>query len=82
MAAFLAENKAFQSVYDCAILMLKDREVLMQMFLEREDITASMNRTNESIIKRLTKENEEKDTQIAEQEKEIRQLKENLREKK
>ncbi|MCH5252571.1 MAG: hypothetical protein J1F22_06325 [Lachnospiraceae bacterium] len=54
----------------------------MQMFLEREDITASMNRTNESIIKRLTKENEEKDTQIAEQEKEIRQLKENLREKK
>ena len=75
MEAFLKENKGFQSIYDCATMMLQDRKGMMEMFmdmLEQEDIVASLNRTNESIIKKQKRE-------LAEQKKEIRRLREELR---
>lgn len=68
MKEFLCKNKSFQSVYDYAILMLQDWKELMQMFLdllEKEDIAASLNATNESIIKRQAKQIEEQKQQIA-----------------
>lgn len=67
MKEFLSKNKSFQAVYDYAILMLQDRKELMQMFLdllEKEDIAASLNATNESIIKRMKKENTDLAKQI------------------
>ncbi len=60
MNQFLFENPSFQSVYDCAIIMLSDREELLKMisdFWANEDVVASLNKTNESKIKRLEKEN-------------------------
>ena len=69
MVIFLSKNPSFQPVYDCAILMTKDREGLMHMltdFFEREDIVASLNRTNETKIKKLKKELAEKDNMLAE----------------
>lgn len=58
MQAFLVDNSDFQSVYDCAILMLSDKKEMLQMFtdlFEEEDIVASLNKTNESRI-RIMKE--------------------------
>ncbi|MCI5732228.1 MAG: hypothetical protein MR304_11895 [Eubacterium sp.] len=88
MEAFLKENKSFQSVYEYVILLLSDREELIEMFSdfwENEDIAASINLTNESIIKRMKKENEDLEDKLGEQEKqiqrqqtEIEQLKEQL----
>ena len=88
MEAFLKENKSFQSVYEYVILLLNDREELIEMFSdfwENEDIAASINLTNESIIKRMKKENEDLEDKLGEQEKqiqrqqtEIEQLKEQL----
>ena len=43
-------------------VMTKDRKELLNMlseYLENEDIVASLNKTNESIIKRLEREKEE-----------------------
>lgn len=56
MKTFLRANPSFQSVYDCAIIMLKDREELLRMisdFWAKEDVIGSINLTNESIIKEL-----------------------------
>ncbi len=72
MEAFLKKNKSFQTVYDRVILMSKDREGLMNMItdmLENEDIAGSINRTNESIIKRQRRELAEKDKILKEKEK-------------
>ena len=55
MVMFLSENPEFQPIYQRAVDMLADREELLLMFesiLENEDIAGSINRTNESIIKR------------------------------
>ena len=40
-------------------------------FWENEDIAASINLTNESIIKRMKKENEDLEDKLGEQEKQI-----------
>lgn len=83
MMIFLSENPSFQPVYNCAILMTKDREGLMHMFtdlFEHEDIVASLNRTNESKIKRLEKELAEKDSKLAEKDSELAELKKQLKE--
>lgn len=96
MEVFLEENKGFQSIYDCATMMLQDRKGMMEMFmdmLEQEDIVASLNRTNESIIKKQKEEirNWEKkskrqesqlaqrESQLRQQDQEIRRLREELR---
>lgn len=76
MMIFLSKNPSFQPVYNCAILMTKDREGLMHMFtdlFEHEDIVASLNRTNESKIKRLEKELAEKDSELAELKKQLKE---------
>ena len=90
MMIFLSENSSFQPVYNCAILMTKDREGLMHMFtdlFEHEDIVASLNRTNESKIKRLEKELAERDSALvekenalAEKDSELAELKKQLKE--
>lgn len=49
--------------------------------LEKEDIAASLNATNESIIKRMKKENADLAKQIAEKDEQIRQLREQLQKK-
>ena len=55
MVMFLSENPEFQPIYQRAIDMLADRKELLLMFqsiFDNEDIAGSINRTNESIIKR------------------------------
>ena len=98
MQMFLAENPGFQSVYDYAIMMTKDREGLLSMlseYFENEDIVASLNKTNESMVKRLEQENIqlkdeiiglqdsniEKDRVIDKKDAEIQRLKELLEKK-
>ena len=76
MMVFLSENPEFQPIYQRAIDMLADREELLLMFqsiFDNEDIAGSINRTNESIIKRqektiqkLRKSEREKDSLIEE----------------
>jgi predicted nucleic acid-binding Zn-ribbon protein len=61
MISFLAENPSFQPIYNCAIMMYRDRKELLNMmddFFAGEDIVKSLNKTNESIIQKLKKENE------------------------
>ena len=55
MMVFLSENPEFQPIYQRAVDMLADRKELLLMFqsiFDNEDIAGSINRTNESIIKR------------------------------
>lgn len=55
MLHFLCKNKSFQPLYECAIMMLKDREGLMAMIYDifaEEDIVASLNKTNESLFRK------------------------------
>lgn len=69
MRRFLHEEPSFQDVYHCAIMMTRDRKELMEImsdFFEKEDIVASLNRTNESRIKRLEKELEKKNWELLE----------------
>lgn len=76
MQDFLREEPSFQDVYDCAIMMTRDRKELMELmsdFFEREDIIASLNKTNESKVKRLQRELEELK---AEKERELEDLRE------
>ena len=75
MTKFLEKNGAFQSVYQRVILMSKDRKELLNMIsdmLENEDIVGSINRTNESIIKRLRRELDEKKKKLKEKDKALR----------
>lgn len=63
MIHFLCKNKSFQPLYECAIMMTKDREGLMDMIYDlfaEEDIVASLNKTNESLF-RMEKERLEKE---------------------
>lgn len=88
MMHFIEENSSFQAVYDCVIMANRDRKELMEImsdFFENEDIIESLRLTNESRIKRLTKELkdkdielEEKDRQLAEKEKQIASLQKQL----
>ncbi len=83
MEAFLKKNKSFQTVYDRVILMSKDREGLMNMItdmLANEDIVGSINRTNESIIKRQRRELAEKDKILKEKEKTLKDKERTLKE--
>ncbi|MCH5265527.1 MAG: PD-(D/E)XK nuclease family transposase [Lachnospiraceae bacterium] len=86
MKEFLAREKSFQPVYDCAIMMLANRKELMAMLSEmlaNEDIVASLNLTNESTIKRLQQEKQEilkeSERALREKEAEIQRLKEQLK---
>lgn len=88
MKTFLQANPSFQSVYDCAIIMLKDREELLRMisdFWAKEDVIGSINLTNESIIKelqeKLEKSEKEKETLAKEKDAEIEHLRKLLAEK-
>lgn len=84
MEQFLLDNPSFQDVYDCAILMLKDREGLLKMisdFWAKEDVIASLERTNKSINKRLKKENEEYKRQLEKSQSELVEAEEELRKK-
>lgn len=81
MRHFIEENPSFQAVYDCAIIANRDRKELMEImsdFFENEDIIESLRLTNESRIKRLTKELKDKDRQLAEQKKQIASLQKKL----
>ena len=52
MLIFIKENPGFQSVYDYATMMTKDRKGLLSMlseYFENENIVASLNKTNESM---------------------------------
>jgi len=58
MKVFLKENPEFQSLYEATIMMTKDRRGLLSMlseFFEKEDIIASLNKTNDSMIYILQK---------------------------
>ena len=69
MLIFIKENPGFQSVYDYATMMTKDRKGLLSMlseYYENENIVASLNKTNESMVKRLERENAELEGKIAE----------------
>lgn len=55
MLRFLCKNKSFQPLYECAIMMVKDRGGLMDMIYDlfaEEDIVASLNKTNESLFRK------------------------------
>ena len=78
MMGFLADNPEFEALYGRAVDMIADRSELMKMFesyFDNEDVIASMNMTNESIIRRLEK-------QLSEQSAEIERLKRELAEAK
>ena len=84
MALFLLENKSFQTLYNCAILMTKDAEEMMNMVTDiwaNEDIAASLNQSNETRIKQLEAEALEKDKIILEKDQEIARLRSLLVEK-
>lgn len=81
MEKFLAKNSSFQAVFSRVILITKDREELMELmtdFFEKEDIIASLNKTNQSKVERLEKELEEQKRENEEQKKLICQLRKQL----
>ena len=70
MMGFLADNPEFEVLYGRAVDMMADRSELMKMFesyFDNEDVIASMNMTNESIIRRLEKQLREQDDKYSEQ---------------
>ena len=85
MEEFLAKNSSFQAVFSRVILITKDREELMELmtdFFEKEDIIASLNKTNQSKVERLEKELEEQRRENEEQKKLICQLRKQLEKEK
>ena len=63
--------------------MLADRKELLLMFqsiFDNEDIAGSINRTNESIIKRLERKNERLNQQLNEKDSMIEELQQQLAE--
>lgn len=83
MQDFLEKEPSFQDVYHCAIMMTKDRRELLEImydFFENEDIVASLNKTNESIIKRLEKELVEKESELRSKDAELKRLKQLVKE--
>ncbi len=84
MQEFLKKEPSFQDVYHCATMMTKDRKELMELmsdFFSRENIVGSLNLTNESTIKQLRGEIEEKDSVIEEQASELQVTYSKLEEK-
>lgn len=58
MPHFLCKSISFQPLYECAIRMVKDREGLLDLIydlLAEEDIVTSLNKTNESILRKKRK---------------------------
>ena len=85
MEKFLNENQDFQSVYDYAILMLSDREEMLEMFtdlFESEDIVASLNKTYEAMSEDLQKELQEKQNELEEKWEQLQEKQTQLEEKK
>lgn len=81
MERFLAKNPSFQAVYHCAIMSSRDRKELMELmtdFFAEEDIIESLRLTNESRIKRLTKELDEKNMELDKKDKQILSLQKQL----
>ena len=69
MARFLVDNPTFAKLYKCGILMLQSREGVLRMLNQiifEEDVLASLERTNKSIIKRMKRELEEAKSEIVE----------------
>lgn len=84
MERFLEENPSFQAVYHCVIMASRDRKELMELmtdFFAEEDIFESLRLTNESRIKRLTKELDEKDRELNDQKQELSRKNRELTEK-
>ena len=84
MEKFLNENQDFQSVYDYAILMLSDREEMLEMFtdlFESEDIVASLNKTYEAMSEDLQKELQEKQNELEEKWEQLQEKQTQLEEK-
>ena len=84
MEKFLNENQDFQSVYDYAILMLSDREEMLEMFtdlFESEDIVASLNKTYEVMSEDLQKELQEKQNELEEKWEQLQEKQTQLEEK-
>lgn len=82
MEEFLLENQGFQSVYEYAILMLSHKEEMLHMFtdlFEKEDIVASLNRTNESLVQELREVNARQARELAAKNAEIKHLRELLK---
>ncbi len=76
MAQFLIKNPSFANLYKHGILMLQNREGVLRMmsqFMFEEDVLSSLERTNQSIIKRMKKELNEKDVEIAQKVNELAQ---------
>ncbi len=81
MQEFLKKEPSFQDVYHCATMMTKDRKELMELmsdFFARENIVGSLNLTNESTIKQLRGEIDEKDAQLNEKDRLIEELRRQL----
>lgn len=84
MEKFLTKNEGFQSVYDYAILMLSDREEMLQMFtdiFENEDIVASLNMTYETMAEESLKKLQAREEELQEKEEKLQEKKEELQEK-
>ena len=84
MEKLLNENQDFQSVYDYAILMLSDREEMLEMFtdlFESEDIVASLNKTYEVMSEDLQKELQEKQNELEEKWEQLQEKQTQLEEK-
>lgn len=81
MLHFLCKNKSFQPLYECAIMMTKDREGLMDMIYDlfaEEDIVASLNKTNESLFKKEKARMEKEISSLADQKSELESQKSEL----
>lgn len=70
MEVFLTDHSEFVEIYAKACEMLADREELLNMLAEiaaGEDVVASLNKTNESRIRKMKKQLKEQKTQLKEQ---------------
>ena len=70
MEVFLTDHPEFVEIYARACEMLADREELLIMLAEiaaGEDVVASLNKTNESRIRKMKKQLKEQKTQLKEQ---------------
>lgn len=76
MEKFVAENTEFSDIYRRLKDMMNTKNEYMEeiaRFMHNEDIVASLNKTNASMVKRLTRENEEQARMIEHKEGMLRQ---------
>ena len=69
MMVFLAEHPEFNEIYARVFEMLADRKELLKMLMEmsfEEDIVASINATNESLVKKYAAKIEKMEREMAE----------------